>query len=60
MPLVVPDERIRSGQSPFGPISTLPTTFLMDRNGVVLAAYQGMVSQPALSVEVERALSERL
>lgn len=57
-PLVVADERLRKGDSPFGQISVLPTTFLLGRDGSVLAAFQGMASQPALSKAVAKAVEQ--
>lgn len=56
-PLVLPDERIRRGETPFGSVTVLPTTFLLGRDGSVLAAFQGMASQPELSKAVARAVS---
>lgn len=53
-PLVLADERIRRGETPFGPIRELPTTFLLARDGSVLAAFTGLASQKALSELVER------
>jgi len=58
-PLVVADERLRKGDSPFGTINVLPTTFLLGRDGAVLAAFQGMATQPALSKAVAKAVEER-
>jgi thiol-disulfide isomerase/thioredoxin len=58
-PLVVPDDRLRKGDSPFGPINILPTTFLLGRDGAVLAAFQGMAEQKALSKVVEKAVQGR-
>lgn len=58
-PLVVADEKLRRGDSPFGPISILPTTFLLGRDGAVLAAFQGVAEQPALSKVVAKAVEER-
>lgn len=57
-PLVVADERIRKGDSPFGQINVLPTTFLLGRDGAVLAAFQGMATQPALSKAVAKAVEK--
>jgi thiol-disulfide isomerase/thioredoxin len=58
-PLLVAGERIRSGDTPFGPINVLPTTFLLGRDGSVLAAFQGLASQPELSKAVAKAVQER-
>jgi thiol-disulfide isomerase/thioredoxin len=57
-PLVVADERLRKGDSPFGTINILPTTFLLGRDGAVLAAFQGMASQPVLSKAVAKAVEK--
>ncbi|HVE84647.1 MAG TPA: TlpA disulfide reductase family protein [Myxococcales bacterium] len=59
-PLVLADERIRGGQTPFGAINVLPTTFLLGRDGSVLAAFQGLASQPELSAAVARAVATGL
>jgi len=58
-PLLVADQRIRRGESPFGSISVLPTTFLLGRDGAVLAAFQGMAVQPELSKRVAQAVEGR-
>jgi len=58
-PLVLPDERIRAGETPFGSIRVLPTTFLLDRDGAVLAAFQGLPNEPELSKAVAKAVAAR-
>ncbi len=58
-PILVADERVRTGQSAFGSISALPTHFLLGRDGRVLAAYEGITDPQALSEQIERALSAR-
>jgi thiol-disulfide isomerase/thioredoxin len=58
-PLLLADARIRKGETPFGSITVLPTTFLLGRDGSVLAAFQGMASQPELSRAVAKAVEER-
>ena len=58
-PLLVADERIRGGDTPFGSITVLPTTFLLGRDGSVLAAFQGLASQPELSKAVAKAVEGR-
>src|SRR5689334_1754871 len=58
-PLVLADERIRRGDTPFGSITVLPTTFLLGRDGSVLAAFQGLARQPELSRAVAKAVEER-
>jgi hypothetical protein len=39
------EERILSGQSHFGTIVALPTSFILDRQGRVVAAWQGLAGQ---------------
>ena len=58
-PLLVADQRIRRGETPFGSISVLPTTFLLGRDGAVLAAFQGMAVQPELSKKIAQAVEGR-
>jgi thiol-disulfide isomerase/thioredoxin len=57
-PLVLADERIRRGETPFGPIRELPTTFLLAEDGTVLAAFTGLAPQRELSALVERAVRD--
>ena len=58
-PLVLPDEAIRTGNSPFGRISALPTTFLLDRDGKVVLAYEGVAAPESLGALIEKAVQER-
>lgn len=55
-PVLLADERIREGKSVFGPIRALPTTVLMDREGRVLGAWQGMAPHEAVAKAIEKAL----
>lgn len=57
-PLLVADERIRTGQTPFGRISVLPTTFLLGRDGRVIAAFEGLATSRSLDAAVAGALRE--
>ncbi len=57
-PLLVADDRIRAGQSPFGRIAALPTTFLLNRQGQVVLAYQGPVAPDGLDALIERTKRE--
>jgi thiol-disulfide isomerase/thioredoxin len=55
-PLLVGDERLRKGQTPFGHIRELPARVLFDRQGEVIAAYSGIVSPKELEAKVREAL----
>lgn len=57
-PLLLADERIRSGQSAFGPITALPTTFLLGRDGQVRLAYEGVAPPAPLGALIEKAMKE--
>lgn len=55
-PVLVGDDRLRSGQTPFGHIRELPARVLFDRSGEVIAAYSGVVSPAELERKVREAL----
>lgn len=55
-PLLVGDDRLRSGQTPFGQIRELPARVLFDRQGQVIAAYSGVVQPRELEAKVREAL----
>lgn len=55
-PLLVADERIISGQSAFGPIIALPTSFILDRQGRAVAAWQGVAGHEDLAKAIEKTL----
>ncbi len=55
-PVLLADARIIEGHSAFGPIRALPTTYLMDREGKVLGAWQGVAPHGAVSEAIEKAL----
>lgn len=58
-PLLVGDDRLRSGTTPFGPIRELPARVLFDRSGQVIAAYSGVVSPAELERKVREAVEAR-
>jgi len=58
-PLLVGDDRLRSGSTPFGPIRELPSRVLFDRSGQVIAAYSGVVSPAELERKVREAVEAR-
>ncbi len=51
---ILPQDTALSGQ-----IDSLPTTFLIDRNGQIATAYTGMVNEADLRHDVERLLAGR-
>ena len=57
-PVVVADERMRAGETPFGLVSSLPTTVLLARDGRVLAAWQGVAPPEPQDELIEKALKE--
>lgn len=58
-PVLVGDDRLRSGQTPFGPIRELPARVLFDRSGQVIAAYSGIVSPSELERKVREAVEAK-
>jgi len=55
-PLLSADEALRSGDTPFGKVGALPTFFLFDRRGELLAAWEGMAEPARLEKAVRKAL----
>lgn len=55
-PLLVGDDRLRGGRTPFGRIRELPARVLFDRSGQVIAAYSGVVAPAELERKVREAL----
>jgi thiol-disulfide isomerase/thioredoxin len=55
-PLLVADDSIRNGETPFGHIPILPATFLLDREGHITRAWPGLPDPKQLRDEVESAL----
>lgn len=43
-PVLVADEQLRAGLAPFGRVTALPTSFLFDRDGRLVFAYQGVAA----------------
>lgn len=58
-PLLVGDDRLRSGTTPFGHIRELPARVLFDRSGQVIAAYSGVVAPAELERKVREAVEAR-
>jgi thiol-disulfide isomerase/thioredoxin len=56
IPVLVSDAAMQQGQSPYGLIPALPATFLLDKEGQVAGAWQGMAGHQALSDAVHTLL----
>jgi len=56
IPVLVSNEALQRGQTPFGLIPALPATFLLDKEGQVAGAWQGMAGHTALSEAVHTLL----
>lgn len=56
LPLVVADDAVRAGETPFGKIAELPTRFVFRRDGSLAFAYQGVARPGALRAAIEREL----
>lgn len=55
-PLIVADDRLRSGETSFGRIRELPSRILFARSGEIAAAYAGVSTWAEVSRVVERLL----
>jgi thiol-disulfide isomerase/thioredoxin len=55
-PVLVADKDIRSGTSVFGFIAALPTSFILDRRGHVVSAWQGVAGHEELAKVIEKTL----
>lgn len=55
-PVLLPTEAMRGGSSPFGPIRELPSTFVIDREGRIAAAFAGPPNPERLARLIDRLL----
>lgn len=55
-PILIANDEVRAGESPFGAIRELPTTFVLDRDGKVAAAYTGPADPRKLEALVQKLL----
>ncbi|HYO54108.1 TlpA disulfide reductase family protein [Archangium sp.] len=55
-PVLVSDEHTQQGRSAFGLIPSLPTTFLLDKEGQVAGAWQGVAGHADVARAVEKLL----
>lgn len=55
-PVLAADERLRKGETPFGPISVLPSTVILDREGQVVAAWPGLANAEEVRAAIDQAL----
>jgi len=53
-PVVRLPRQYRGGATPFGPIRGLPTTFMIDPQGNVVARYTGALDQKTLEAFISR------
>jgi len=44
-PVLLADERVYEGRTPFGPITTLPTTAVVGRDGIIVGAHVGILEE---------------
>ena len=58
-PVVVADDALRAGQTPFGRVQTLPSTVILARQGRVVVAWPGLANVDEVKAQVERALKTR-
>lgn len=58
VPVVVADEALRRGDSPYGPLRELPARFLFARDGKLLKAWTGASDPARLRELIEEALTE--
>jgi thiol-disulfide isomerase/thioredoxin len=56
-PILIADDEVRSGQSAFGKIPEVPVSYLLGRDGELLAAWPGLVGAKRLESGIEDALS---
>ncbi len=55
-PVLIADEAIRKGETPFGKIPVVPSTFLIDREGRIVQAWAGLPNPDELRAAVEERL----
>ena len=56
LPLIVANDSVRAGETPFGLIKQLPTRFIFRRDGTLSFAYVGVAQPQALIDAIEREL----
>lgn len=59
-PILLADEEIMRGRSPFGPIPGIPATFLLDPRGHVVVAVMGLLDPKTFDRVVDDTASGRL
>lgn len=55
-PVLVATEEMTRGESPYGVIPALPTSFLLDRDGEVKIAWAGVAKPEEIADQIEKAL----
>ncbi len=55
-PILIANEEVRRGETPFGRIPVLPVTFLLDREGRIVRGWPGLPEPEELRDAIERQL----
>lgn len=55
-PVLVANEPLRKGETPFGAVTVLPSTVILSRTGEVVAAWPGLAEPKDIRAAVEKAL----
>jgi thiol-disulfide isomerase/thioredoxin len=58
-PVLVPDQRMRQGETPFGAIASLPRTVLFGKDGQLIAALAGVPVPADLEQLIARSVDQR-
>ena len=56
--VLVADEALRKGETPFGSVSVLPSTVILAKDGTVVAAWAGLAQADDIRKALEKALKE--
>jgi thiol-disulfide isomerase/thioredoxin len=56
LPVLVADDALRTGQTPFGKVKEVPVSVILDRRGQVVVAWPGLAEADDVRRQVERAL----
>ena len=55
-PLLIANDDLRAGRTPFGPPNTIPLVFLLDPDGKIVKAFGGFVQMETLESEIVKLL----
>ncbi len=56
LPVIVADEPLRRGETPFGPVREVPVSLILDRRGRFVVGWPGVAEADDIRRELERAL----